>query len=315
VVIGKGRALAASAVVGCALMGSGCLSELPNGLTGEGIPSSDDDGVVELAKTVVEPDSLDKEAAQEKFKSTTDLMHRIFAPTCAAENNECHNNEDFPDFSSEGSLWSQIDVPCNLGVGSRETIEDFCEVLGDELKIAHSFVARIGSITLITDAEGEFSHYEILIDKPLSQDFAQAEFVVMRDSVAKPQLGAGVSLSGSAGAQLVKVMDSEEIGAPTLVLQGDENKNGKYGDGSGVLIKPGDARNSYLVRRLFGEGSNRVRMPINDNADNPTEVNQTLSLEEMYAVTSWINCLESDDNVYSDIRYDCNANLDNHGAW
>ncbi len=35
----------------------------------------------------------------------------------------------------------------------------------------------------------------------------------------------------------------------------------------------------------------------------------------MYAVTSWINCLESDDNVYSDIRYDCNANLDNHGAW
>ncbi len=305
----------AGALIGCAAAVCGCLSELPSGLTGAGVSNEVDAGVVEIAKTDPKPASLDKEAAQDTFKTTTDLMHRIFAPSCAAETNECHNNEDFPDFSSEGSLLGQVDVPCNLGVGARETVEDFCEMLGDELKIGDSFVARIGSITLLTDGEGEFSHYEIRIDKPLDQTYEQADFVVMRDSVSKPQLGAGITLSGLSGEQQLRVADSEEIPAPALVLQGDENKNGIYGDGSGVLIKAGDARNSYLVRRLFGEGSNRVRMPINDNADNPTEVNAVLTLEEMYAVASWINCIEPGDGMYSEIRYDCAANSGNYGTW
>ena len=55
-------------------------------------------------------------------------------------------------------------------------------------------------------------------------------------------------------------------------------------------------------------------MPLNTNADNPTEVARALNPDEMYAIMSWIQCMEPTDNVYSPIRYDCEANAGNEGT-
>ena len=84
---------------------------------------------------------LDKEYAKALYVTTTDVMRYLVAPTCAAENNECHNNEDYPDMSTEGNLWNLIDQRCNLGVGERETIEDYCEAQGDTIEIIAEFQA------------------------------------------------------------------------------------------------------------------------------------------------------------------------------
>ena len=242
-------------------------------------------------------------------------MRFIVSPTCAAENNECHNNEDFPDMSSEGNLFNLIDQPCNVTVGERETIEDFCEAIGDELKIDGSFSATIGSISLVTDAEDKFERFEIRIDKELPQTYSGASFVVVRNNVNKPQLGSGNSLEGAAGTKVLSVLDAEDILSAALIRQGDENKNGSFGDGNGAVVRAGDSHGSYIVRRLLNVQTSRARMPLNGNSDNPTEVNAFLSTDEMYAVMSWINCLEPSEGPYAEIHYDCAANATNFGSW
>ena len=88
-----------------------------------------------------------------------------------------------------------------------------------------------------------------------------------------------------------------------------------HGDGSGAIVRPGNARESYLVRRLFGLGTERVQMPLGVDADNPTEVNPPLSREQMWVVMSWINCMDPAAGPHADIDYDCAANADNDGTW
>ncbi len=281
-------------------------------------PSGADAGPAGTPDGAIIFEDLDKARAQARFESTTDLMRYVVAPTCAAETNECHNSEDPPDMSSEGNLWNLVGLPCNDGVGERETIEEFCEQLGDEIRIVDGenagFTTRIGSITLVTDAEGAFTHYEVRVQAgpPLAQ--TDAQFEILRGGTPMGALGAGVSLTVGAGSTSLLVTDPDDIRDPVGVRQGDENRNGIFGDGSGTLVQRGDARASYFVRRLVGE-TERVRMPLNENADNPTEMNRFLSPDEMYAVMSWINCMLPTDTVYSPIRYDCEANADNEGVW
>ena len=69
------------------------------------------------------------------------------------------------------------------------------------------------------------------------------------------------------------------------------------------------------MRRLLAVETDRVQMPLNENADNPTEINRLLSPDATYAVMSWINCMTPEDGVYSPIRYDCPVNTDNEGVW
>ena len=263
-------------------------------------------------------DELDKARAQSRFESTTDLMRYVIAPGCAAETNECHNSEDPPDMSSEGNLWNLVGLPCNQGVGERETVEEFCEQLGDELRIVDGanagFTTRIGSISLVTDAEGAFMHYEVRVQAGPPQTQTDARFEILRGGIPNGALGGGVSLAVGAGSTSLLVTDADDILDPAGVYQGDENRNGIFGDGSGTLVERGDAHASYIVRRLVGE-TERVRMPLNANADNPTEMNRFLSPDEMYTVMSWINCMLPTDTVYSPIRYDCEANAGNEGVW
>jgi hypothetical protein len=142
-----------------------------------------------------------------------------------------------------------------------------------------------------------------------------ATFVVGRDGQAMPQLGGGSSLAGDSGSNLIRVTDVDDIPDPLSVSQGDENHNGVFCDGTGTIVKPASARDSYLVWRLLAEQTQRVRMPLNENADNPTEVNRALSPDEMYALMSWINCMQPSDTIYAPIGYDCAANADNEGTW
>lgn len=264
-------------------------------------------------------DELDKDRAAARFVTTTDLMRYVVAPGCAAETNECHSNEDYPDMHTEGNLWNLVGLPCNLGVGDRETIDGFCERQGDTLRVtggaAAGFEATIGSIRLVTTAEGEFDHYELELDRAATAADAAGDFEIVRGGGARPDLGAGGSLELQAGSAIARVRGAGDLPDPTAVYQGDENRDGVYGDGSGVLVVPGDARGSYLVRRLFARETERPRMPLNANADNPTEQNRNLSPDEMYAIMSWINCMLPEDTVYSPIRYDCAANADNEGVW
>ncbi|MBL4634646.1 MAG: hypothetical protein JKY56_12280 [Kofleriaceae bacterium] len=269
----------------------------------------------------VTPDTpLDKQAAQDRFVTTTDLMRYTIAPTCAAENNECHSNEDFPDLHTEGNFWNLLGLNCNLGVGERDTIEDYCEGVGDEIRVVsganQGFSATIGSIEVVTDQDGAFTHYALTVQTaPSSGNQDGADFEFTRNGIAIAALGGGASLSIVAGDSILKVTDSQHIPLPSLVRQGDENHNGIYGTGEGTIIKAGDARGSYLVRRLLHEDTNRVRMPLGGLVDNPNEVNPYLSVNEMYVLMSWINCMQESDGVASPIRYDCVENATNEGKW
>jgi hypothetical protein len=278
------------------------------------IEGGEGEGEGEGGSSVQIVDELDKLRAQETFPSSTELMRHVIAPTCAAQNNECHNNEDFPDMSTEGNLWNLRDLRCNLGVGERDTIEDYCEAKADELRIG-TIVLRIGSIAVVNDVDGDFDYYEIRAEQMLPQAMSDASFVIERDGQAMPQLGGGGSLAGESGSNLIRVTDVDDIPDPLVVSQGDENGNGVFGDGTGTIVKSGSARDSYLVWRLLAEQTQRVRMPLNENADNPTEVNGVLSLDAMYALMSWINCMQPSDSVYAAIGYDCPANADNEGTW
>jgi len=289
------------------------------GCTGGLYSVGDDDPTDDADAGPTAFDDLDTERARANFQTTTDIMRYVVAPGCAAESNECHSNEDYPDMSSEGNLWNLRGLPCNLGVGERETVEDFCELLGDRLRITsganQGYEATIGSIALITDAEGAFLHYEVLMDQAVGQIQADANFELVRNGTVLGALGGGGSLQATAGGTSLLVTNVDHIPDPVLVRQGDENKNGVFGTGQGMIVKPGDARGSYLIHRLLGAQTTRIRMPLNENSDNPTELNRALSPDEMYALMSWINCMQPDDDVYSPIRYDCAANADNNGAW
>ena len=263
---------------------------------------------------------LDKEAAQARFVTTTDLMRNVIAPTCAAEGNECHSNEDFPDLHTEGNLWNLVGLGCNLGVGERDTIEDYCEAVGDEIQITsganQGYSATVGAIETITDADGEFSYYAVTVQTgPTGGAQTGGDFEFKRNGVVVAALGGGSSLDVVAGDPILRVTDPEDIPLTGIVHQGDENRNGVYGTGLGLIVKPGDARGSYVIRRLFQQDTDRVRMPLAGAVDNPNEVNPYLSANEMYVLMSWINCMQEGDGVASPIRYDCAANASNEGKW
>jgi hypothetical protein len=288
-----------------------CSGELSSGGGGGGPTDGPDAGGPAF-------DELDRDKAEAQFVTTTDIMRYVVAPGCAAETNECHSNEDFPDMSSEGNLWNLRELPCNVGVGDRETIEDYCEQIGDQLRVTDGanagYTATIGSITLVTDELGEFLHYELVMETVASLTQTDATYEILRNGIVNAALGGGSSLQ-AAGSTTLRITDPDDIADPATIRQGDENKNGVFGDGQGMLVKPGDARASYLVHRLLGAETARIRMPLNENADNPTEQNRLLSPNEMYAIMSWINCMQPDDGLYSPVRYDCEANTDNDGEW
>jgi len=261
--------------------------------------------------------TLDKPAAEARFATTTELMRYVVSPGCAAERNECHHTEDFPDLSTEGNLWNLVGQPCNQGLGDRKTVEDFCEALGDELRIdsgaSSGFTARIGSITQVASASGAFSYYEVRLDKAPSASQTGATFSISRHGQRLQALGGGASAELQAGQKWVRVRNASHLPSPAAVLQGDENQNGVFGSGAGLMVKPGDALGSYVVRRLLGKETARVRMPLGANADQQTEVNRVLTPNEAYALMSWINCMQAGDGPYSAIRYGCAANAGNEG--
>jgi hypothetical protein len=296
-------------VAASALLTLGCVSD--NTMA----PTPKSEVVANEKEPALDPSApLDKVRAESTFVTTTDLMRYVVAPSCAAENNECHNNEDFPDLSTEGNLWNLVGLACNQGIGERTEVEDFCEAEGDELVLG-SFASRIGAVVTVTDDDGEFLHYAVTLETPLSSAVIGGDFVVRRAGSLKPELGSGSSAEGDAGSYELRVVDPAEIPDPGLVRQGDENENGHFGDGSGALVQPGDAHASYLMRRLLDAETERVSMPLNSNADNPTEINRALSEDAAYAMMSWINCVEPSDGPYSAIRYGCPANNGNEGSW
>jgi len=263
--------------------------------------------------------AFDRERAMQRFATTSDVMRGIIAPTCAAENNECHANEEFPDMSSESNLWNLAFQPCNQGIGDRTVVEGFCEAQGDQIRIDDGpnagFIARIGSIASTVDDFDMFDGYAVRVDRAPAYDQGTASFVLLRRGEVMYGLGGGSSLSATAGSSTLTITRELDIPSPHQVKQGDENRDGHYGDGRGVILRPGDARGSYMVRRLMGRGTNRVRMPLNDNSDNPTEINPYLTTEEMFVLMSWINCMKPEDEVYSPVRFDCPENESNDGTW
>jgi len=262
---------------------------------------------------------LDREAARARFVTTTDLMRYVIAPGCAAERNECHNSEDFPDLSTEGNLWNLVGLACNQGLGERTEVEGLCEARGDELRIEDGpnagFTAVVGAIITMTDADGDFDHYEIYLDRPVPAGQSDGDFVFLRDGAPIAGLGGGRSLEADAAAPRVRITDPDDVPDPGAVHQGDENLDGVFGEGDGALVTPGAARDSYLVRRFLGHGTDRVRMPLGTSADNPTETNPPLTREESWVLMSWINCMQPGDGPYDEIRYDCPENADNEGQW
>ena len=308
------RWLCALAIVGC---GPGVIAD-PSG----GALDSDDAGAA-TTSTAPPPappaGELDRARVRAQFPTTTELVRYIVAPGCAAERNECHNSEDFPDLSTEGNLWNLVGLRCNAGLGERTEVEDFCEPLADELRIDEGpdagLSARIARIDGVLDDEGALVAYDVTLDEAPAGGGSGLAFTILRNATPIPGLGGGGSLETEPGRAVVRVRRPSHIPDPSAVLQGDENGNGVWGAGRGALITPGSPRDSYVVRRLLGEETGRVRMPLGANADTATEVNPPLTRAEVYAITSWITCMEPGDGPYSPIRYDCAENAANAGRW
>ncbi len=299
----------------CALAACGVGSLGTQSSTIDGGSGGSSDGGREATDT-----PFDKDVAQERFATTTDLMRHVIAPTCAAEGNECHNNEDYPDLHSEGNLWNLVNLGCNLGVGERDTIEDYCEAVGDEIRIVDGansgYSATVGAIDTVTDDEGVFSYYAVYVQSmPPAGAQSGAEFEIMRSGAIAAALGGGGSVDFVSGEAFLRVTNADHIPDPLGILQGDENRNGVYGTGGGLIVKPGDAKGSYMVRRLLKQETARERMPLGGLIDNPNELNPFLSANEMYALMSWINCMQEGDGAKSPIRYDCSENANNEGVW
>lgn len=298
----------------CALTLSACLFESGGPLSGSPEARS-----VKASPDAGAPDVLDRIAARKRFATTTDLMRYVVAPGCAAERNECHNSEDFPDLSTEGNLWNLVGVRCNLGLGERNEVEDACEALGDQVRIDTGanagFTARLGSVTTVTNPQGAFQYYELLLDTAPTANQTGATFSLLRDGTRLEALGGGTSGELQAGQKWLRVKNATHLKDTAALRQGDENRNGTFGTGQGVLVKPGDAHGSYLVRRLQGQQTNRVRMPLGANPDNLTETVRPLTRNEAYSLMSWINCMQEGDGPYAPIRYDCPQNAQNDGSW
>ncbi len=123
-------------------------------------------------------------------------------------------------------------------------------------------------------------------------------------------LAAGVLL----GPDLLGLIDPADLGTALPVLVNLAVAVVLFEGGMNLNMKR-LRRQALIIRRLLTAQTERIRMPLNENADNPTEQNRILSPDEMYSLMSWINCMEPGDGVDSPIRYDCTANADNNGEW
>src|SRR5690349_18453620 len=79
---------------------------------GGGVSNSDHDGGVDGgALGLGTPDRM---FARNTYKNLTDLQRRVTSTSCAAQDNNCHWNDAYPQLTSEANMISLTKMRCNV---------------------------------------------------------------------------------------------------------------------------------------------------------------------------------------------------------
>lgn len=283
----------------------------------------------------------DRIYARSTYKTLTDIQQRVLSTSCAAQDNNCHWNDAYPQLTSEANLISLTRFRCNDWRSDGRTYDDFCEKNGDILTVGMAMqpaidaglptvtgmsftVGRVEAVHMVpADLASPIVAYEIIVKEtvPVTTDAGApmpVAFSLLHFGQSTPYF-----IQSMPGATFTDKPDRVRIALNRLpedklvnIVPGDPNGNGKFGTGNGFIVVPGDANNSYLTIRLLGpildSRSKHPRMPLEPVAMSPVNVSPYLGPTEMYAIKSWINCMSATDTATVPINYDCAANMENN---
>lgn len=248
-------------------------------------------------------------------------LHRnVIARTCGPTSGVCHNQKEYPDLHTPENLLGAVNAPCNVQAGDWSNVYDGCELVGDRLRLSGAKEGQeveIGYVDFIAGASEEYDAsrpptetspgLHIAVDQPvvLAEDgriqrWLEGQFVrtleepsgeVREVSYASYRssfwlLDEGRHLFAEVADWQARRVDELLAGG---VVQGDLNRNGKYGARSGerfAVLAAGAPERSYLIGRLrgalAGDTIPGTRMPL---------ANQPLSLPEMLALYCFVEGL------------------------
>jgi len=285
----------------------------------------------------------DRRYARDTYKSLTDIQQRVLSTSCAAQDNNCHWNDAYPQLTSEANLISLTRFRCNEWRSDGKTWDDFCEKRGDLITVGMAMnpavdaglptvtgmtftVGYVNPIHMVpSDVASPIIAYEVIVKEPVTPAASDGGAAAAPMAFALTHAGqiTPYFVQSMTGAQFIDKPDRLRIAKNrlpddklALITEGDPNQNGKFGEGNGFIVVPGDANNSYLTIRLLGplldNRSRHPRMPLEPVAMSPVNVSPYLGPTEMYALKSWINCMKETDTATVPINYDCAQNLDNN---
>ena len=246
--------------------------------------------------------------AQATYPTGLDLHRKLVLRTCGGTNGVCHNQKEYPDMHTAASFAATIGAPCNVQPGSWSTVFDRCERRGDTLQLGADLPAvQLGWLDYVPGEEradgapppdDASPGLHVMLADPLpgtwQERWADASFVrAFVNNVGEVQTLPYAHFEtrwwvvGGDRRRLVgEVREYQRDAAAALlrsgVVQGDHNRNGRYGGASleqVTLLNPGLPERSYLVARLRGHMDDVVvpgsRMPL---ANQPPSVPDMLAL-------------------------------------
>ncbi|WP_394840166.1 hypothetical protein LVJ94_25100 [Pendulispora rubella] len=210
--------------------------------------------------------------------------------TCGPNNGVCHNDKQFPNLASVGSVVENIDLPCNVLRDKPGEIHNLCERRGDFLQLDHGDAgaaadagdARRIEIGYVEDIEPDAGmpvlprHWRMVLKETPPDDVSTFRATIVRgpQDEVHPVTGVGVSLTVDPEKRNAVRIDIDieipddggfppgaflavwlmRAGTPndrTAMQLGDPNRDGTFGATlGGRLVKPGDPAKSYLLTRL-----------------------------------------------------------------
>jgi hypothetical protein len=240
--------------------------------------------------------------------------HGIYR-SCAPNEGVCHNNQEYPDLATLGSVVATVGARCNRGRASARELHDLCEETGDILESGKRR-ARLASISYALEEEAEggfddlYAYAEELwleADRPLPVrvgdvvEVRRVEDGEVRDVQALRVVAPRGPRPQRPNVVPVQVAERDDVAVPygfgRPLREGDPNQNGVLGARlSGGLVVPGVPERSYLMRRLVDPSAG----PLMPRANCCTWTKASLR-----AMWCWIAGLEPDgSNALDPIDYE-----------
>jgi hypothetical protein len=243
------------------------------------------------------------------FPDYATLHKEVITRTCTPNAGVCHNQKEYPDLHTPGSMLAVIGKPCNLDEDDPLEVFNGCEPVGDVAVLELSpvpapmpmpmpdppaepigFEAEVAWVEFTLDDEqlatGVRVHLRAPITEPMPASEAQVRFT---RSTKSGTIDVGVlgQVTWTAGDSFFTIANTELDAADldlleTSLVVGDPNRDGEFGaDDAFHMLEPGEPARSYLLQRLQGNVPGSP-MPL---------ANQPLSSAEIVALACWIESL------------------------